>query len=213
MPFLSEDEILEFKNKIQELEEKRDEEAIEFNNKIDELEDKHTKLNELNDNNINLLKRKKSQLKISVIICVILFLGLLGSIAVLLFNTNSAPVENVNTETNLNIVEEEKTETALKDTFEDTTPVEVVEEEIIEEEEYSYPEENFPQDDVDLYGVQIGAYANYNVDYTITIKRIPKGGLNCYIVGGFYEEEEAENLKTFLSGIGLKKTTIVKFKN
>ncbi|GGF62029.1 SPOR domain-containing protein [Wenyingzhuangia marina] len=63
------------------------------------------------------------------------------------------------------------------------------------------------------YGVQIGAYKMFDVEFTSDIKNIKKDGLSHYVLGSFTNEKEAKELLKIMIDLGIKDAFVVKMKD
>lgn len=63
------------------------------------------------------------------------------------------------------------------------------------------------------YGVQIGAYEMFDVEFKSDIKNIKKNGLSHYVIGNFATEKEAEELLKIMVDLSIKDAFVVKIKD
>ncbi|MGY5355550.1 hypothetical protein [Wenyingzhuangia sp. IMCC45467] len=63
------------------------------------------------------------------------------------------------------------------------------------------------------YGVQIGAYKKYDVDFGSEIKNIKHNGLSNYVFGNFKTQQEAEECLKIMKDLSIKDAFVVTMKD
>ncbi len=86
-------------------------------------------------------------------------------------------------------------------------PVQESSPEVVEEEVYEEPVS------IVTYGVQIGAYKMFEVEFQSDVKNIKKNGLSYYVVGNFTSKNEADEFLKIMIDLGMKDAFVVKVKD
>ncbi|NIJ44156.1 cell division protein FtsN [Wenyingzhuangia heitensis] len=67
--------------------------------------------------------------------------------------------------------------------------------------------------DTVFYAVQIGAYKDFNVEFSSDIIKISENGLNHYVLGSLKTKSEADRFLEILIDLGVKDAFVVKLSN
>ncbi|MGY6648964.1 SPOR domain-containing protein [Wenyingzhuangia sp. IMCC45574] len=164
-----------------------EEEVDDLQKKIDSLSANSLALEGTNKKLKEENQEKANKLRTAVAVCIILFLCLVGA---LVFGFGGT--------VNTTVVAQEPT--VIRDTI-------FIEKKVVEKTIEK------PVEDVVTYGVQIGAYKKFKVDFSSCVYRVTKGQLNFYVLGNFPTISEAKSFKKLLKDQNVKDTFIVKMKN
>ncbi|MDO3693782.1 hypothetical protein QVZ41_02835 [Wenyingzhuangia sp. chi5] len=63
------------------------------------------------------------------------------------------------------------------------------------------------------YGVQIGAYKKFDIEFESSIKNIKNNGLSNYVLGDFKTIEEAQEFLKIMKDLSIKDAFVVKMKD
>lgn len=63
------------------------------------------------------------------------------------------------------------------------------------------------------YGVQIGAYKNFDVQFSSNVQNIKKNGLSHYVLGSFSTPKEAKDFLKIIQDLKVKDAFVVTLKN
>lgn len=67
--------------------------------------------------------------------------------------------------------------------------------------------------DIVTYGVQIGAYKKFDVQFESSVKNIKNKGLSNYVLGDFKTKKEAENFLKIIKDLSIKDAFVVTIKD
>lgn len=167
-----------------------DDELDDLNKKIDSLEESRESLDQLNDNYREDLKQKATKIRGFTAACIILSIGLIASVLFGFVFTNSKKPQS--TESQKPII--------VRDTI------------YIEKE---LTDNNYYQEDTasSYYGVQLGVYREYDVDFTSEIQKIYDGDLIYYVFGKFNTYQEADDFRLIIKDLKVKDAVVVKVEN
>lgn len=63
------------------------------------------------------------------------------------------------------------------------------------------------------YGVQIGAYKKFDIEFESSVKNIKNNGLSNYVLGDFKTKKEAQDFLKIMKDLSLKDAFVVKMKD
>lgn len=171
-----------------------DEEVNSLNHQIDNLEQKRSQLDELNNNYLEQLKKQNAKIRALIALCIVLFLLLIAAVVWALFAKKTNKIETVSTPVK-KVLPIKKTE---KDTAKQVT------------KEIQLANKD-AEKEVMTYGVQIGAYRKFDVEFSSGIKKIKNQyGLICYVIGNFSTLEKAQEFQLILKDLKLTEAFVVK---
>ncbi|MDO6737682.1 hypothetical protein [Wenyingzhuangia sp. 2_MG-2023] len=228
MPFISEDEFIEFNDKIESLEQ----ECSKLKEQISSLEEERLTM----ENQVSTLKHKNLDLETQIsalgkeLVTVEDKLTSLQSECIGLEELKQDHVEKIKTKNNqlkaAVVVGVLLMLICLGGTYaffngkKDAGATKVAATAVKTEETVKTPKPIVEQDskeiaqtDVVTYGVQIGVYKDLDIHFTSEVQKIKKDGLNHYVLGNFPTFEEAKYLRIVLYDLKLRDVVIVKLMN
>jgi len=164
-----------------------DDDLVALNQKIESLEEKRNRLDELNDVYLTDIDKGKAKIKTYTTVAALLSLALLSTIFLLIKNFSQKQ----------KVVDQQPK--IIRDTI-------VVEREAILKD----PSDQEVNVYKESYGVQLGTYKEFDVNFSTTVKKILKENSYHYVLGEFLIYEEAQDFILILEDLGVKGAFIVR---